>query len=324
MSVEVKGATLMKRSRNRSVLSIGINWQLRRISLSETKITYGTPDGPPKDFIPINSGTVVSNWSGDGKEFGFRTQTGADELILLATSAEDCEEWIQAIRNVANPPPPPSTGNAELDRINRENHERALAAQRAADEAERQAREAQKLGAFTAALSIADVAVGAAVGDMVGGGVMGALAGAAVGLAAAEAERLALEALQKKKAEEEAAKKEALYAKLRVPVSVAKKTSSESSYHTPRFIWINDATNEFHWAKSDDVTKSKCINIKEHVKGVRTVGEVGAPNFSIDMQNHDSIFSGLFSSVPDALDVKMDDHELNDGFMQYIREIQAR
>lgn len=316
MSVEVKGATLFKRSRNRSVLSIGVNWQLRRISLSETKITYGTPDGPPKDFIIVNSTSTCHPWTGENKEFAFRTQTGPDELILCATSEEDRNEWIEAIRNVANPPPPPSTGDAVKDAEARAEHEAALAKQRALDEAERALKDGVHIGMPSVSSHLPSV--GGLLGSVESG-----LVGAAVGAAAGALEEAAMNALREKEAAEAEALLQTKFAQIALPVQCQKKLSNESSYHT-RYIWVNQATAEFHWAKTDDVSKSKCVSIKTMCKAVNPVGEVGAPNFTMDLQNHESVFTGMFSSVPSGLDVKLEDNEINQCFIDCIRALMIR
>lgn len=294
MSVEVKGATLFKRSRNRSVLSMGVNWQLRRVSLSETKITYGTPDGPPKDFMIVNSTTSCHPWTGENKEHAFKTQTGLDQLILCGTSDEDRDEWIEAIRSVANPP----ATSAE--------HEALLLKQRALDEAERALRD----GALTG-IGIKNNFSGA---DLIG----------AAGSAAANAVKEAAEkALKEKLAAEAEAALQAKFARIANPVQCQKKLANESSYHT-RYIWVNQSTNEFHWSKTDDIAKSKCVSIKGMCKGLAPVGEVGAPNFSMELQNHESVFTGMFSSAPSGLDVKLEDNELNQCFIDCCRALMTR
>mgnify|MGYP003385587301 CR=1 FL=1 len=285
---------------------------VRRISLSETKITYGTPDGPPKDFIIVNSSSTCHPWTGEDKEFAFRTQTGVDELILCATSEEDRNEWIEAIRNSANPPPPVSSGDPIKDAAAIAEHEAALAKQRAADEAERALKDGMSLGMPSmGSLSVAEHALT--------GGAVGAMEGAAAGLAGAAFEKARLE---KEAADAEAAL-QAKFARIANPVQCQKKLSNEGSYHA-RYVWVNQGTAEFHWAKSDDVAKSKCVSIKTMCKSVNTVGEVGAPNFTMDLQNHDSVFTGMFSSVPSGLDVKLEDNELNQCFIDCIRHLMTK
>lgn len=325
MSVEVKGATLMKRSRNRSVLSVGINWQLRRISLTETKITYGLVDGPPKDFVPINNHTTCEKWEGEDKEHAFRIETGKDELILCATSPQDREEWIEAVRKVANPPPPPSTGDPVADAAAAEAHAKALEAQRAADQKAIEAKESASsmmpsMGSVTHA---AERSVTGGVASGLVGGLMGAAEREAEGAAAKAAAGL----LDSKKAEEEArakaeaeAKRQQMLAKIRVPVSVEKKLNHESSYH-PRWIWVDTNEKKFHWAKSNDASKSKNVHIPTHVKSVTSSGEVGMHNFSVELKDHESIFSSVFGTVPTHLEVKMEDAEMNKAFIEHIKEL---
>lgn len=243
---------------------------------------------------------------------------------------------MEAVRNAANPPPMKSSGNAIVDKANAEAHARIVAAQREADERERIARDNAKMHGFTNILSTAvDVTEG------VTGGVGGMLLDAAEDAAAAAAAAAALAAAKaaeelvmlKRKEEEEAAAaaarlaaeleaaKQALYAKLKAPVACDKKLSTESSYH-PRFIWINDETKEFHWSKTNDTSKSKCINIKSNIKSVSSNSELDAPNITIELQNAESVFSaGLFGAIPTTIDIKMEDAGMNNGFIKYLQEL---
>lgn len=256
----------------------------------------------------MDSTTTCDTWTGDGKEFAFRIQTAKDELILCATSEVDCKEWIDAVRMAANPPPPPSTGNAELDRANAAAHAEIVEAQRKADEAERLAKEG---AGVMKALSIVEGGLEGAAGSLLGGAA-GEIERAALAKAA---ELLKIE--EAKKAEEA---KQAQYAKLKVPISCEKKLSSESSYHT-RFVWVNSTTKEFHWAKTNDVSKSKSINCKANIKSVSQNSEVGAHNFTIELKDVESVFTGMFSTVPTSIDVKMEDGELNLAMISLLKEL---
>jgi len=327
MDIEIKGGTLSKRSRNRSTLSAlsGVNWQLRRISLTETRVAYGTVDGPPKDFVPISSNTVGEAISIDGKDFVFKITTGSEELILQAANEEDRKQWLAAIAKAANPPPPAPTGNAEADKLAAEMEKVRLEAHRHAEE---QAHAAQVAHSHT----LGGVLGGAATAVVHG---LENAAHAAEQAAAAEAEKL----LKLKRVEEErvaaelaavaaaqaaaaAAAKRQLYASLSAPVACNKKLSTESKYQ-PRFIWIKEDTKEFHWGKTADGAKSKCVSITNHVVSVRSNTDVTTPNFTIELQNVESIFTGLFASVPSSIDVTMEDVNLVNGFMQVIAELKA-
>ena len=277
--------------------------------------------------MQINGDTTADTWTGEGKEHAFRIQTGTDELILCATSAEDCKAWIEAVRKVANPPPPPSTGNAELDRANAEAHTKALEVQRTADEAERLAREGAGL------MALGNVSLEGAL-HSAGGALMGAAGEEAERLARAEAERLLQqkaeeEAAAKAAAEKEAAEakaaaaKRALLSKIQMPVACEKKLSTENAYH-PRFVWVNTTTKEFHWGKTNDPSKSKCISCPGNVKSIAPDSEVGGSNFTIQLKDAESVsWGGVFSGTPTAIQVKLDDAEINSAFISCISDLMA-
>jgi hypothetical protein len=144
-------------------------------------------------------------------------------------------------------------------------------------------------------------------------------AGAALAAGATALERAARD---KAAAKAEAAR-QTQFAKIARPVRCQKKLSNESSYHT-RYIWVNQNTSEFHWAKTGDVVKSKCVSIKYMCKAINIVPEVGAPNFTMELQNHKSAFTSMFSSVPTGLDVKLEDNELNQAFIDCIRYLMTK
>ena len=294
---------------------------VRRISLTETRIAYGNVDGPPKDFVPILSDTTVEAISIDGKDFVFKIVSGSDELILQAESEEDRRQWLAAVKRAANPPPPASTGNAEADRLAAE-------------------LEKSKLEAVRHQVEVAAHAHGGLVTDVIHAveNVEAKLAAEqeAIRLAAekaeAEAKAAAHAAAAKLAAEKAAAEKAAaaaahaakrqLYASVSAPVACNKKLSTETAYH-PRFIWIKEDTKEFHWSKTADA-KSKSISIPGNVKSVRSNADVSTPNFTIELQNAESVFSGgLFSSVPSSIDVTLDDAALVAAFLLVIGELKA-
>lgn len=308
--IEIKGGTLMKRSRNRSALSsmTGVNWQLRRISLTETRIAYGTVDGPPKDFVPINSSTTahVEPSQGD-KEFIFRINTGSDELILNALSEEDRKEWLAAVKIAINPPAPPSTGDAQADKLAAQLERTRLENARAAEAAAHAALSNMSVGVPSMGMP--------SVGMPSAGGLLGAAGGALLNAAAAKAAEEAAAAVKA------AAEKAKLNAKLKVPVACQKKLSTESSLHA-RYIWINEVNKEFHWGKTDDITKSKCISITKNVKSVKSNADINEPNFTIELVDAESVFSGgLFSSVPSSIDIVLDDSSINKGFIAFITDL---
>eukprot|EP01006_Ploeotia_vitrea_P028448 TRINITY_DN61143_c0_g1_i1.p1 TRINITY_DN61143_c0_g1~~TRINITY_DN61143_c0_g1_i1.p1 ORF type:complete len:405 (-),score=49.78 TRINITY_DN61143_c0_g1_i1:59-1273(-) len=290
MDVEVKGGVLLKRSRNRSAWSSlgGVNWQMRQISVSETRIAYGNVDGPPKDFIPLNSQTTCEVIDIDGKDFGFKVTTGIDELILVCKDAQERTAWMEAVKSVSG-----SCGDAEQDRLN--------------DLKEKQALDAEK--AKLAASNTGSVLSG--MGNL-------SVTGLAEKAAKEAKERLEAEAAARaaaQKAKEEAQKK------LEVPNACQKKLSNESSFHQ-RYIWINRANKEFHWGKTDDINKSKCIDIPSMVKDVRLDNNNALPNFTIELQNAESVFSGgLFKEAATTIDITMDDATKCAGFLNYIKEL---
>ena len=67
--------------------------------MTETRLAYGTVDGPPKDYVAINSTTTAhAEQAMDGKDFPFKVVTGAEDIILNATSDEDRKEWLDAVK----------------------------------------------------------------------------------------------------------------------------------------------------------------------------------------------------------------------------------
>lgn len=283
LNADIKTGILLKRSRNRSALAAmtGVKWQDRNISVSETRIAYGNVGGPAKDFLPLNSRTTCYEWNGDEtKEFAFCVTSGADELILNASSEEERKSWMEAIESVSGP-----SNDAVADALSDK-------------------MEATALSALTPTMPSMMSMASSVVSD----GAAAAAAKAAAELAAKEAKA--------------AAAKAAMHAKLQVPIICKKKTSSESSY-VDRYIWVDAEKKEFFWGKTDDVAKGKSISIASMVKSVSLDVAIKDPNFHIDLQNHDSVFTGMFSTVPVSIDITLNDSEICAGFISYINELKA-
>lgn len=125
--------------------------------------------------------------------------------------------------------------------------------------------------------------------------------------------------------------KRKMQARLQNPVECSKKLDTESSFHHPRFIWVNANTKEFHWAKSaDDMTKSKCINIVTNVTDViyNAIPDEVEPNMTIKLNENvselpDTVFAtGMFKSArPTTIEIKMPDAATCSAFVTYLKEI---
>ena len=283
-----------------------------------TNLVYGPPDGPPKDSVPIDATTIVTNVDVDKKPFAFKITTDGEELILNCASEEERTSWVTAITNIVSPPPPANPS----DNLGNELENLRIAKQKASEdessrlrtEAIRREREAAEI-AKKKAIEEAEarrIAEEKAHRE--------ALAAAE---AAAEAAKLAAA-----NAEKERQARIALITKLSVPVACNKKLSNESAYH-PRFIWIKDDTKEFHWGKTaDDFTngKSKSIVLTQHMKSVKVNPENSTPNFSIELVDSDlpdSVYakSVFNSSAASSIDITLDDAVLNNGFVSFLKSV---
>ena len=299
-----------------------IDFVVRRISLTETRIAYGNVDGPPKDFVPITSNTTGEAISIDGKDFVFKISSGSDELILQAESEEERRQWLAAVKRAANPPPPASTGNAEADKLAAELEKSRLEAGRHATEIAAHAHSGLVADVIHGVENLEHKAAAEAeklrlAAEKVEAEARAAAAEAAAKLAAEKA------AAEKVAAAAAAAAKRQLYNSVSGPVACNKKLSNETAYH-PRFIWIKEDSKEFCWSKASGDAKYKTISIPGNVKSIRSNADVASPNFTIELQNAESVFSGgLFSSVPSSIDVTMDDALLISAFLAVISELKA-
>ena len=122
-----------------------------------------------------------------------------------------------------------------------------------------------------------------------------------------------------------------IQAKINEPTLCMKKLSNEVAYKQ-RYVWINEATKEFHWGKSvsDRANKkSKSIHIIQHIRAVRSVDEhAPEPGFIIDLEDitklPPSVFTlSVFSGIPTAIFIKMGNVDCVNAFVYSMNELRA-
>lgn len=301
----LKVGNLLKRSRNRTTIAAlgGVNWQLRRISLTTNRLSYGNVDGPVKGWIPIDSSTSCSNCTIEGKDYAFRVVTGGDELVLNAANADDRKEWVEAIQLAPNYISLAACNveavmdvAAEMERVRQEKEREASeeVARLLGEKKNKETEIVEKRRKLEAEL--------------------------------AEKKRKEAALLLIREAEAAAARAE-VFKKVQAPAPCNKKLSHESSFNK-RFISVNEEDGHFVFGKTAEEVmenRAKRVDLKLLVEEVKVDDSLDVANFRLLFKTGVEIPEAIvrktvFKTTTDSLglEITMEDRELCSNFVKAV------